>query len=105
MAARTLRMIRTGWRDPAALLAGVVANLTYRNNSYHDRRLHRDRGAHRVVPLEWRESQPPNSNGGFEARLEQQDPGALPPRPAAHGRYGGASPLGTRHLRRKVATE
>lgn len=43
MAARALRMMRTGWRDPAAALAGVVSNLTYRNNRFHDRRLHEDR--------------------------------------------------------------
>jgi radical SAM superfamily enzyme YgiQ (UPF0313 family) len=45
IAARTLHMLRGSWRDPVALLAGVVSNLTYRKNHFHDRRIHEGRAA------------------------------------------------------------
>jgi hypothetical protein len=39
-------MLHGSWRDPAALLAGIVSNLTYRKNHFHDRRIHEARAAH-----------------------------------------------------------
>jgi radical SAM superfamily enzyme YgiQ (UPF0313 family) len=45
IAARTLRMLPGSWRDPAALLGGVISNLTYRKNHFHDRRIHEARAA------------------------------------------------------------
>ena len=51
IASRTLHMIRAGWRDPAAILAGVVSNLTYHKNSFHDRRFHEERTAQDIERL------------------------------------------------------
>ena len=45
IAARMLHMLPGSWRDPAALLGGVISNLTYRKNHFHDRRIHEARTA------------------------------------------------------------